>query len=59
MSTLHDLLVQSTANHPHKTAVVIPDEFELTYTQFSAEVEKVKTVLLKQGELLLLVRKFC
>jgi acyl-CoA synthetase (AMP-forming)/AMP-acid ligase II len=46
---LDQLLAHAVATKPEKLAVVIPDEFELTYTQFQNEVSKVKNVLLGAG----------
>jgi hypothetical protein len=53
MSTLQDLLSQAVATQPEKLAVVIPDECQLTYTQFNTEVEKAKQALVSAGKSLL------
>lgn len=49
MTTLQHLLDVSVSYHPDKRAVVIPEDCELTYSQFSKEVERVKQILSQQG----------
>lgn len=49
MATLLELLELSASQYPDKVAVVIPDEYQLTYSQFLGEVAKAKQFLLKQG----------